>query len=130
MGVGAELNDSSEAEFPLSSPDPSDPADPSNSENEQTGETEALKDNDKTLERDCDIPNERGDQNSSAMDVVCTEDAGRHEGLCVKTADTNNSFEELSGSENKKPSDAAENRDYLDNSLAWGMKSRPSSFSL
>ncbi|KAL2305297.1 hypothetical protein Nmel_007278, partial [Mimus melanotis] len=118
VGVGAELNDSSEAEFPLSSPDPSDPTDPSNSENERTGETEALKNNDKTLERDCDIPNERGDQNSSAMEVVCTEDAGRHGGLCVKTADTNNSFEELSGSENKKPSDAAENREYLDNSLA------------
>ncbi|KAI1238218.1 hypothetical protein IHE44_0012936 [Lamprotornis superbus] len=110
VGVGAELNDSSETEFPLSSPDPSDPTDPSNSENERIGETEALKDNNKTLERDCDIPNERGDQNSSTMEVVYTEDAGRHGGLCVKTADTNNSFEELSGSENKKPSDAAENR--------------------
>ncbi|XP_066041651.1 coiled-coil domain-containing protein 149 isoform X3 [Chamaea fasciata] len=118
VGVEEELNDSSEAEFPLSSPDPSDPTDPSNSENERTGETEVLKDNDKTLERDCEIPNERGDQNSSTMDVVHTEDAGRHGGLSVKTADTNNSFEELSESENKKPSDAAENREYLDNSLA------------
>lgn len=117
VGVEAELNDSSEAEFPLSSPDPSDPTDPSNSENERTGEIEALKVNDKTLERDCEIPNERGDQNST-MDVVHTEDAGRHGGLSVKTADTNNSFEELSESENKKPSDAAENREYLDNSLA------------
>ncbi|XP_054149829.1 coiled-coil domain-containing protein 149 isoform X1 [Melozone crissalis] len=118
VGVEAELNDSSEAEFPLSSPDPSDPTDPSNSENERTGETEGLKDNDKTLERDCEIPNEREDQNSSTMDVVHAEDAGRHGGLSVQTADTNNSFEELSESENKKPSDAAENRDYLDNSLA------------
>ncbi|XP_058659554.1 coiled-coil domain-containing protein 149 isoform X1 [Ammospiza caudacuta] len=118
VGVEAELNDSSEAEFPLSSPDPSDPTDPSNSENERTGETEALKDNDKTLERDCEIPNEREDQNSSNMDVVHGEDAGRHGGLSVQTADTNNSFEELSESENKKPSDAAENREYLDNSLA------------
>ncbi|XP_059701053.1 coiled-coil domain-containing protein 149 isoform X3 [Haemorhous mexicanus] len=118
VGVEAELNDSSEAEFPLSSPDPSDPTDPSNSENERTGETEALKDNDKTLERDCEIPNEREDQNSSTIDVVHTEDAGRHGGLSVQTADTNNSFEELCESENKKPSDAAENREYLDNSLA------------
>lgn len=118
VGVEAELNDSSEAEFSLSSPDPSDPTDPSHSENERTGETEALKDNDKTLERDCEIPNERGDQNSSTVDVVRTEDAGRHGGLSVKTADTNSSFEELSESENKKPSDAAENREYLDNSLA------------
>ncbi|XP_031964854.1 coiled-coil domain-containing protein 149 isoform X2 [Corvus moneduloides] len=119
VGVGAELNDSSEAEFPLSSPDPSDPTDPSNSENERTGETEALKDNDKTSERDCETPNERGDQNNSTMDVVVrTEDAGRHGGLSLTTADTNNSFEELSESENKKPSDAAENREYLDNSLA------------
>ncbi|XP_058694323.1 coiled-coil domain-containing protein 149 isoform X2 [Poecile atricapillus] len=118
VGVGAELNDSPEAEFPLPSPDPSDPTDPSNSENERTGETEVLKDNDKTLERDCEIPNERGDQNSSTVDVVRTEDPGRHGELSVKTADTNNSFEELSESENKKPSDAAENREYLDNSLA------------
>uniref|UniRef100_A0A8C0ZJY7 Coiled-coil domain containing 149 n=1 Tax=Cyanistes caeruleus TaxID=156563 RepID=A0A8C0ZJY7_CYACU len=119
VGVGAELNDSSEAEFPLPSPDPSDPTDPSNSENEQTGdETEVLKDNDKTLERDCEIPNERGDPNNSTVDVVRTEDPGRHGGLSVKTADTNNSFEKLSECENKKPSDAAENREYLDNSLA------------
>ncbi|XP_039554920.1 coiled-coil domain-containing protein 149 isoform X2 [Passer montanus] len=118
VGVEAELNDSSEAECTLSSPDPSDPTDPSNTENEQRGETEALKDNDKTLERDSEIPNEREDQNSSTMDVVHTEDAGRHGGLSVKTADTNTSFEELSESENKKPSDAAENREYLDNSLA------------
>lgn len=118
VGVGAELNDSSEAEFPLSSPDPSDPTDPSNSENERTGETEALKDNDKTSERYSETPNERGDQNSSTMDMMHTEDAGRHRGLSVTTADTNNSFEELSESENKKPSDAAENREYLDNSLA------------
>ncbi|RLW09324.1 hypothetical protein DV515_00002894 [Chloebia gouldiae] len=118
VGVEAELNDSSEAEFPLSSPDPSDPTDPSNSENERTGETEALKDNGKTLERGCEIPNEREDQNSSTMHVVHTEDAGRHGELSVKTADTNNSFEELSESENKKPSEAAENREYLDNSLA------------
>ncbi|XP_009877661.1 PREDICTED: coiled-coil domain-containing protein 149 [Apaloderma vittatum] len=64
--VGAELNGSSEGEFPLSSPDPSDPTDPSNSENEQMAETEALKDSDETSESDCEIPNERGDQNSSS----------------------------------------------------------------
>ncbi|XP_071412797.1 coiled-coil domain-containing protein 149 isoform X2 [Pithys albifrons albifrons] len=115
MVVAAELNGSSEGEFPLYSPDPSDP---SNSENEQAGETEALKDNDETSESNCEIPNERGDQNSSSMDVVHTEEPGRHGGLSVTTADTNNSFEELSESENKKPSDAAENCDYLDNSLA------------
>ncbi|XP_051645809.1 coiled-coil domain-containing protein 149 isoform X2 [Manacus candei] len=116
--VGAELNGSSEGEFPLSSPDPSDPTDPSNSENEQTGETEALKDNDETSESNCEIPNERGDQNSSSVDVVHAEDPGRHGGLSVTTADTNNSFEELSESENKKPSDAAKNCEYLDNSFA------------
>ncbi|XP_040444190.1 coiled-coil domain-containing protein 149 isoform X6 [Falco naumanni] len=115
--VGAELNGSSEGEFPLSSPDPSDPTDPSNSENEQTAETEALKDNDETSESDCEIPNERGDRNST-VDVVHIEDPGRHGGLSVTTAHTNNSFEELPESENKKPSDPAENCEYLDNSLA------------
>ncbi|XP_029873639.1 coiled-coil domain-containing protein 149 isoform X3 [Aquila chrysaetos chrysaetos] len=116
--VGAELNGSSEGEFPLSSPDPSNPTDPSNSENEQTAETEALKDNDKTSESDCEISNERGDRNSSTVDEVHTEDPGRHGGLSVTTAHTNNSFEELPESENKKPSDPAENCEYLDNSLA------------
>ncbi|XP_069648636.1 coiled-coil domain-containing protein 149 isoform X3 [Haliaeetus albicilla] len=116
--VGAELNGSSEGEFPLSSPDPSNPTDPSNSENEQTAETEALKDNDETSESDCEIPNERGDRNSSTVDEVHTEDPGRHGGLSVTTAHTNNSFEELPESENKKPSDPAENCEYLDNSLA------------
>lgn len=116
--AGAELNGSSEGEFPLSSPDPSDPTDPSNSENEQTPETKALKDNDKTSESDCDIPNEKGDQNSSTVDVVHTEVPGRHGGLSVTTAHTNNSFEELPECENKKPSDPAENCEYLDNSLA------------
>ncbi|XP_053921857.1 coiled-coil domain-containing protein 149 isoform X1 [Cuculus canorus] len=116
--VGGELNGSSEGEFQLSSPDPSDPTDPSNSENEQTAETEALKDNDKTSESDCEIPNEIGDQNSSTVDVVHTEDTGRHEGLGVAAAHTNNNFEELSESENKEPSDPAENCEYLDNSLA------------
>ncbi|XP_076192158.1 coiled-coil domain-containing protein 149 isoform X2 [Aptenodytes patagonicus] len=116
--VGAELNVSSEGEFPLSSPDPSDPTDPSNSENEQTAETEALKDNDETSESDCEIPNERGNPNSSTVDVVHTEDPGRHGGLSVTTAHTDNSFEELPESENKKPSDPAENCEYLDNGLA------------
>uniref|UniRef100_A0A8B9MFB1 Coiled-coil domain containing 149 n=1 Tax=Accipiter nisus TaxID=211598 RepID=A0A8B9MFB1_9AVES len=116
--VGAELNSSSEGEFPLSSPDPSNPTDPSNSENEQTAETEALKHNDETSESDCEIPNERGDRNSSTVDDVHTEDPGRHGGLSVTTAHTNNSFEELPESENKKPSDSAENCEYLDNSLA------------
>ncbi|KAM6361846.1 coiled-coil domain-containing protein 149 isoform 1-T1 [Alca torda] len=116
--VGAEFNGSSEGEFPLSSPDSSDPTDPSNSENEQTAETEALKDNDETSESDCEIPSERGDGNSSTVDAVHTEDPGRHRGLSVTTAHTNNSFEELPESENKKPSDSAENCEYLDNSLA------------
>ncbi|KAM6266792.1 coiled-coil domain-containing protein 149 isoform 6-T6 [Spheniscus humboldti] len=115
--VGAELNGSSEGGFPLSSPDPSDPTDPSNSENEQTAETEALKDNDETSESDCEIPNERGNRNSSTVDVVHTEDPGRHGGLSVTTAHTDNSFEKLPESENKKPSDPAENCEYLDNGL-------------
>ncbi|XP_069712314.1 coiled-coil domain-containing protein 149 isoform X2 [Phaenicophaeus curvirostris] len=118
MVVGGELNGSSEGEFRLSSPDPSDPTDPSNSENEQTAETEALKDNDKASESDCEIPDEIGDQNSSTVDVVHTEDPGRHGRLGIASAHTNNSFEELPESENKKPSDPAENSEYLDNSLA------------
>ncbi|XP_051472638.1 coiled-coil domain-containing protein 149 isoform X10 [Apus apus] len=112
---GTDLNGSSEGEFPLSSPDPFDPTDPSNSENEQTAETEALKDNDQTSESDCEITNEGGDQNSSIVDVVHTEDPGRHRGL---DAHTSNSFEELPESDNKKSSDSAENSEYLDNSLA------------
>ncbi|XP_061326308.1 coiled-coil domain-containing protein 149 isoform X2 [Pezoporus flaviventris] len=115
--VGAELNGSSEGEFPLSSPDPSDPTDPSNSENEQTPEIEALKDNDETSESDCDIPNEKGDQNST-VGVVYTEVLERHGGLSVTNAHTNKSFEELREYESKKPSDPAENCEYLDNSLA------------
>ncbi|XP_009702146.1 PREDICTED: coiled-coil domain-containing protein 149, partial [Cariama cristata] len=105
--AGAELNGLSEGEFALSSPDPSDPTDPSNSENEQTAEAKALKDNDETSESDYEIPNERGDQNSSTVDVVHAEDPGRHGGLSVTTAHTNVSFEELPESENKKPSDPA-----------------------
>ncbi|KAM6076295.1 coiled-coil domain-containing protein 149 isoform 2-T3 [Chlamydotis macqueenii] len=118
MVVGAELNGSSLGECPLSSPDPSEPTDPSNSENEQAAETEALKENDETSESDCEIPNYRGDQNSNTMDVVHTEDTGRYGELRVTTAHTNDSFEELPESENKKPSDPAENCEYLDNSLA------------
>nr|XP_009932644.1 PREDICTED: coiled-coil domain-containing protein 149 [Opisthocomus hoazin] len=91
--VGAELNGSSEGEFPLFSPDPSDPTDPSNSENEQTAETEALKGDDETSESDCEIPNEGGGRNSSTVDVVHTEDPGRHGGLGVTAAHTNNGFE-------------------------------------
>ncbi|XP_074003966.1 coiled-coil domain-containing protein 149 [Numenius arquata] len=116
--VGAEFNGSSEGEFPLSSPDSSDPTDPSNSENEQTAETEALKDNDETSESDCDIPSERGDGSNSAVDVAHAEDPGRHGALGVTTAQRNNSFEELLESESKKPSDSAENCEYLDNSLS------------
>ncbi|XP_071663466.1 coiled-coil domain-containing protein 149 isoform X2 [Patagioenas fasciata] len=115
--AGAELNGSSEGEFPLSSPDPSDPTDPSNSENDQTAETEALKD-DATSESDCEIPDERGHQNSSTVDVVRTGEPGRHRGLSVTTTHRSNSSEELHESENKKPSDTAENCEYLDNSLA------------
>nr|XP_013815554.1 PREDICTED: coiled-coil domain-containing protein 149 [Apteryx mantelli mantelli] len=113
--VGPELNGSSEGEVPLSSPDQSEPTDPSNSENEQTAETEVLKDSDETSESDCEIINERGNQNSSTVDI---EDPGRHGGHSVTTAHANNSFEELPESEGKKPSDPTENCEYLDNSLA------------
>ncbi|XP_064916733.1 coiled-coil domain-containing protein 149 isoform X12 [Columba livia] len=116
--AGAELNGSSEGEFLLSSPDPSDPTDPSNSENEQTAETEALKDNDATSESDCEIPDERGHRNSSTVDVVRTGEPGRHTGLGVTATHTSNSSEKLPESENKKPSDPAENCEYLDSSLA------------
>lgn len=125
--AGVELNGSSEGEFPLSSPDPSDPTDPSNSENEHTAETEALKDNDATSESDCEIPDERGHGSSSTVDVVRTGEPGKHRRLSATVTHTSSSSAE---SENKKPSDPAENCEYLDNSLAWGMKSRPLSFSL
>ncbi|XP_061848626.1 coiled-coil domain-containing protein 149 isoform X2 [Colius striatus] len=116
---GAELNGSSEGESPLSSPDPSDPTDPSeNSENERTAEAEALKDSEGTSESDCEIANEGGDRNSSPVDAVCPGDPEGHRGLAGTAARTNNSPEELPASENKKASDPAENRDYLDNSLA------------
>ncbi|KAM6261602.1 coiled-coil domain-containing protein 149 isoform 4-T5 [Porphyrio hochstetteri] len=99
-------------------PQKTDVQDPSNSENEQTAETEALKDNDETSESDCEAPNERGDRNRSTVDVVHTEDPGKHGGLSVTAARTNNSFEELPESENEKPSEPAENSEYLDNGLA------------
>ncbi|XP_068799372.1 coiled-coil domain-containing protein 149 isoform X7 [Struthio camelus] len=113
--VGSERNGSSQGELPLSSPDPSEPTDPSNSESEQAAETEVLKDNDETSESDCEIINERGNQNSSTVGV---EDPGRHGGLSATSAHTNNSFEELPESEGKKPCDPTENCEYLDNSLA------------
>eukprot|EP00076_Gallus_gallus_P040293 XP_025005831.1 coiled-coil domain-containing protein 149 isoform X6 [Gallus gallus] len=116
--VRAELNGSSEGGFALPSPDPSDPTDPSASENEQTAETEALKGSDETSESDCEITHEGENQNGSTMDVVPSEDTKRHGGLSATTAHTNIGLEELPESENKKPSDAAENCEYLDNNLA------------
>ncbi|XP_054247617.1 coiled-coil domain-containing protein 149 [Indicator indicator] len=116
--LGAELNGSSEGEFPLSSPDPSDPTDPSNSENEQTAETEALKDSNETSESDCEIPNERGGQSRSTVEVLHAEDLGRHAELGGTTAHTNNSSQELPEPGNKKPADPAKNCEYLDSSLA------------
>ncbi|XP_040525133.1 coiled-coil domain-containing protein 149 isoform X21 [Gallus gallus] len=116
--VRAELNGSSEGGFALPSPDPSDPTDPSASENEQTAETEALKGSDETSESDCEITHEGENQNGSTMDVVPSEDTKRHGGLSATTAHTDIGLEELPESENKKPSDAAENCEYLDNNLA------------
>ncbi|XP_035407701.1 coiled-coil domain-containing protein 149 isoform X2 [Cygnus atratus] len=116
--VGAELNGSSEGDFPFSSPDTSNPTDPSTSESEPTAETETLKDSDETSESDCEITNQRGNQNGITVDAVGAEDPRRHGGLSVTTARTHGSLEELPGSENMKPSDHAENCEYLDNSLA------------
>ncbi|XP_068005412.1 coiled-coil domain-containing protein 149 isoform X2 [Melanerpes formicivorus] len=116
--VGAELNGSSEGEFPLSSPDPSDPTDPSNSENEQTAEAEALKDSNETSESDCEIPNESGGQGCSAADVVHAQELGRHGELGGTAAHTHHSSQELPEPANKKPSDPAKNSEYLDNSVA------------
>uniref|UniRef100_A0A8B9ECI3 Coiled-coil domain containing 149 n=1 Tax=Anser cygnoides TaxID=8845 RepID=A0A8B9ECI3_ANSCY len=116
--VGAELNGSSEGDFPFSSPDTSNPTDPSTSESEPTAETETLKDSDETSESDCEITNRRGNRNGITVDAVGAEDPRRHGGLSVTTARTHGSLEELPGSENMKPSDHAENCEYLDNSLA------------
>ncbi|XP_072190608.1 coiled-coil domain-containing protein 149 isoform X1 [Excalfactoria chinensis] len=116
--VRAELNGSSEGDFPLPSPDPSEPTDPSASENEQTAETEALKGSDETSESDCEITLEGENQNGSTVDVVPSEDPKRHGGLSATTAHTNIGLREFPESENKEPSDPAENCEYLDNSLA------------
>ncbi|XP_066851824.1 coiled-coil domain-containing protein 149 isoform X3 [Anser cygnoides] len=116
--VGAELNGSSEGDFPFSSLDTSNPTDPSTSESEPTAETETLKDSDETSESDCEITNRRGNRNGITVDAVGAEDPRRHGGLSITTARTHGSLEELPGSENMKPSDHAENCEYLDNSLA------------
>ncbi|OXB82911.1 UNVERIFIED_CONTAM: hypothetical protein H355_003353 [Colinus virginianus] len=116
--VREELNGSSQGEFPLPSPDPSDPTDPSASENEQTAETEALKGDDESSESDCEMTREGGNQSGSAVDAVRSEDPGRHGGLSATAAHTGTGFEELPESENKEPSDPAENCEYLDHSLA------------
>ncbi|XP_025893596.1 coiled-coil domain-containing protein 149 isoform X3 [Nothoprocta perdicaria] len=107
--VGPELNGSSEGELPISSSGRSESADPSASENEQAAEADLLK------ESNCEVMKEKGNQNSSTMDL---EGPGRLGGLHVTAAHTSNSPEEQPESEGKKPSSPAENSEYLDNSLA------------
>lgn len=116
--VGAELNGSSEGDFPFSSPDTSNPTDPSTSESEPAAETETLKDSDETSESDCEIPNQSGRQNGVAGDALGAADPRGHGGLSVTTTRTHGSLEEPPESENVKQSAHAENREYLDNSLA------------
>ncbi|XP_032043122.1 coiled-coil domain-containing protein 149 isoform X3 [Aythya fuligula] len=115
--VGAELNGSSEGDFPFSSPDMSNPTDPSTSESEPTAETETLKDSDETSESDCEIPNQRR-QNGVTGDALGAADPRGHGGLSVTTARTHGSLEEPPESENVKQPARAENCEYLDNSLA------------
>uniref|UniRef100_A0A8C3GHC9 Coiled-coil domain containing 149 n=1 Tax=Cairina moschata TaxID=8855 RepID=A0A8C3GHC9_CAIMO len=116
--VGAELNGSSEGDFPFSSLDTSNPTDPSTSESEPAAETEPLKDSDETSESDCEIPNQSGRQNGVAGDALGAADPRGHGGLSVTTTRTHGSLEEPPESENVKQSAHAENREYLDNSLA------------
>ncbi|KAM9193095.1 coiled-coil domain-containing protein 149 [Mergus octosetaceus] len=116
--VGAELNGSSEGDFPFSSPDTSNPTDPSTSESEPTAETETLKDSDETSESDCEIPNQSGRQNGVTGDALGAADPRGHGGLSVTTARTHGSLEEPPESENMKQPAHTENCEYLDNSLA------------
>ncbi|TFK14930.1 DENN domain-containing protein 1A [Platysternon megacephalum] len=123
----SELSSSSKEESPLSSPDPFDPAEPSNSKNEHAAENWVLKDHEETSENECENVNKREGGNGNTLDTEDTEGCGE---LTVSTSDLSNISSNPPEPECDKSSDPAESSEYLDNSMACGMKSKISSFSL
>uniref|UniRef100_A0A8C3SN56 Coiled-coil domain containing 149 n=1 Tax=Chelydra serpentina TaxID=8475 RepID=A0A8C3SN56_CHESE len=123
----SELSSSSKEVSPLSSPDPFDPVEPSNSKNEHAAENWVLKDSAETSETDCENVNKREGGNGNTLD---TEDTEGCEELTLSTSDLSNISSNPPEPECDKSSDPAECSEYLDNSMACGMKSKISSFSL
>ncbi|XP_038254893.1 coiled-coil domain-containing protein 149 isoform X5 [Dermochelys coriacea] len=123
----SELSSSSKEESPLSSPDPFDPAETSNSRNEHAAENWVLKDHEETSENDYENVNKREGGNGNTLDAEDTEGCGE---LTVSTSDLSNISSNPPEPECDKSSDPAECSEYLNNSIACGMKSKISSFSL
>ncbi|XP_037753909.1 coiled-coil domain-containing protein 149 isoform X5 [Chelonia mydas] len=123
----SDLSSSSKEECLLSSPDLFDPAETSNSKNEHAAENWVLKDHEETSENDYENVNKREGGNGNTLDTKDTEGCGE---LTVSTSDLNNISSNPPESECDKSSDPAECSEYLDNSMACGMKSKISSFSL
>ncbi|XP_067418665.1 coiled-coil domain-containing protein 149 [Emydura macquarii macquarii] len=120
----SEFSSSSKGESPLSSPDPFDPTEPSDPKNEHASENWLLKDSDEISKNGCENVNEREGKNGNTLD---TEGCGE---LMVSTSDISNISINPPEPECVKQSDPAENSECLDNSMACGMKSKISSFSL
>ncbi|XP_030419889.1 coiled-coil domain-containing protein 149 isoform X2 [Gopherus evgoodei] len=123
----SELSSSSKEESPISSPDPFDPVEPSNSKNDHAAENWVLKDREETSENECENVNKREGGNGNTLDTEDTEGCGE---LTVSTSDLSNISSSPPEPECDKSSDLAECSEYLDNSMACGMKSKISSFSL
>ncbi|XP_077671923.1 coiled-coil domain-containing protein 149 isoform X2 [Eretmochelys imbricata] len=123
----SDLSSSSKEECLLSSPDLFDPAETSNSKNEHAAENWVLKDHEETSENDYENVNKREGGNGNTLDTKDTEGCGE---LTVSTSDLNNISSNPPEPECDKSFDPAECSEYLDNSMACGMKSKISSFSL
>ncbi|XP_073198475.1 coiled-coil domain-containing protein 149 isoform X1 [Lepidochelys kempii] len=123
----SDLSSSSKKECLLSSPDLFDPAETSNSKNEHAAENWVLKDHEETSENDYENVNKREGGNGNTLDTKDTEGCGE---LTVSTSDLNNISSNPPEPECDKSFDPAECSEYLDNSMACGMKSKISSFSL
>nr|XP_023959291.1 coiled-coil domain-containing protein 149 isoform X1 [Chrysemys picta bellii] len=123
----SELSSSSKEESPLSSPDPFDPVEPSNSKNEHAAENWVLKDREEISENECENVSKREGGNGNTLDAEDTEGCGE---LTVSTSDLSNISSNPPEPECDKSSDPSECSEYLDNSMACGMKSKISSFSL
>ncbi|CAM4553423.1 coiled-coil domain-containing protein 149 isoform X2 [Caretta caretta] len=123
----SDLSSSSKEECLLSSPDLFDPAETSNSKNEHAAENWVLKDHEETSENDYENVNKREGGNGNTLDTKDTEGCGE---VTVSTSDLNNISSNPLEPECDKSFDPAECSEYLDNSMACGMKSKISSFSL